>query len=261
MDPWLQSLGHKLYAFYLSLRSVPATSEPHLRLFNLISAKNTGFTSYYPNSFSPNRVVGAQISKLTSEQITVISNIMLTWKGTLPLHYFCAVSFQESQWDPQAFNKNLRETNGKETFQGTDWGFGQQSGYEVVNMPEMKGLTEAQMQAKLLDPNWSIPKMANEYKQLVTWANGITDNNLRLQLERTPTWFFAPGTKVSDGLDPYVAFVATLAYNTGPTGALATIANGGYRDKAGKYPDIHGRSVQTWMNAFYPLLNPTDTKT
>jgi hypothetical protein len=138
---------------------------------------------------------------------------------TLP--FFLACICEESLFCLDCYDKNNQTT-----WEGTDWGPCQFSGYEIPTLSGMAGLTQAEMQAKAEDPTYAYPECAVWYAGLLTWA-------------------VQPATQALVKANPKAAnkyWLATLAYNAGENGAVTAITNG----TVPAHPD----NVATYCNQF-----------
>lgn len=182
------------------------------------------------NYYNPKR--GAIIHKLDDVQAQQVADIITREANRVGMAVadLAACICQESRFDPACYNKNLGEH--PESFAGTDWGICQISGKYLPDKPGMKGLTEDQMKAKVLDPNYSIALMADTMAGNLAWANKMLPTLTDVDKARVPSAFF----------------LATLAYNRGNTGALQEVAaNTIVR---------HPYNVLDWAKMFHAKLDP-----
>lgn len=249
------------------------------QLKNLILNYNAPFKTTWPpvTGTQPN----AEIHKITEVTALAMANKILEHANLVhnDFEYLSACIMQESRFDPACYNHNLKEYNGKESFEGTDWGCCQLSGYYLPSKPGMKGLTEAQMIAKATSPEWAVPTMAQVMAENLNTANndianatvklaalkvkldglGLlttsasvsaisvgkeTDANLINVLKRTNN------TSLSDP-----QFMATLYYNRGATGGLILLLA---EDRTGIQ---HAFSVGKWYAQFVAAFSTSTTKT
>ncbi len=245
-DPWYRDLD------------LPPTDPAAIAAFiALIENRQEGYISYWPSVIDLHRVVNAQITVIDDpakrEQVAELL-VEVAQHTKLPLYYLAACSYQESRWDPTCFNHNLFEYGGKESFGGTDWGFAQNSGYNLLSLPSFKGLTQEQMIDKALDPEWAIPYFGEMMTIRVNWAKSVYDQDLKAKMDKLSSDVFIPPAQMpaDPDLDPYIAWLATSSYNAGSEGALSVIAKGGLLGNGAVFR--HGNAVQTWMRQFKGLL-------
>jgi hypothetical protein len=171
-----------------------------VKLHEIILARNSPFVN-------PER--GAEIHKIGESTAKTVAALIQYFAPAyrLPVAFLSGCICQESSFDPCAFNKNLLEHAGVETFEGTDWGLCQLSGKYLPDCG-----TGATDQAGYIsvanEPAWAIEFMAKTMQGHYEWAYGITSK---------------PPVKQMVRLDPF--FLATLAYNRGRTGALQQIGD------------------------------------
>jgi hypothetical protein len=209
------------------------------RLTQIIIANNAPFKTFYPpvTGTQPN----AEIHKISTETATQMASAILANAHLVndDSDYLAACIKQESRFDPACYNHNLAEYNGVESFEGTDWGCCQMSGYYLPTKPGMQGLTEAEMSAKAMSIEWAVPEMASVMHDNLTQANN--------DLYAAQTALTALQSQLRDGTDIKMAaqinakidanlitimkslnttplsneqFLATLYYNRGASGGL-----------------------------------------
>ena len=209
------------------------------RLTQIIIENNAPFKTFYPpvTGTQPN----AEIHKISTETATQMASAILANAHLVngDSDYLAACIKQESRFDPACYNHNLAEYKGIESFEGTDWGCCQMSGYYLPSKPGMAGLTEAEMSAKAMSIDWAVPEMASVMHDYLVQANN--------DLYAAQTELTALQSQIHDGTDSQVLaginakiqanlitimetlnntplsneqFLATLYYNRGASGGL-----------------------------------------
>jgi hypothetical protein len=218
---------------------VPAPVESDTAKIDNLSAlmlqTNAPYVEYYPKGGD---VINAEIHTISasaalSEAKLIVSN---SEANNLDYVYLASCIFQESKFDPACFNHNLTEYNGVESFDGTDWGMCQMSGYYLPTRPGMAGLTQAQMQIKAMTAEWAVPVMAEIMADNL--ADAITDmpsvSSIMPQLNTT---------ELSNE-----EFLATLYYNRGRSGGLEAVKSLDYANMQ------HPFMVAKWFAQFKTAL-------
>jgi hypothetical protein len=204
-------------------------------LSNLMLQVNAPYVAYYPaNSTIINAFIGTLTASAALNEAELIINNSSEQK--LDYIYLAACIFQESKFYAGAYNHNMAEYNGKITFEGTDWGLCQMSGYYLPDRPGLANLTQAEMQVKALTAEWAVPTMAQ-----------IMHDNILQATTDLPSVSAIMNTLNSTDLTD-VEFMATLYYNRGASGGLEAIKTLSYADM--QHPFMVGR----WFAQFKASL-------
>ena len=264
----IMQVSYSIYAYWLQQTNMPKLKPSASLLFSLtsiISARTkNSMSSYWPrqplfgeNITKAGLTLSSYIPSLNAIQCAKAASALINGCKTasVDLTFIVSAMYQESRWTP-AFNHNLSESNGVITFDGTDWGPGQFSGVQAKAWPEFKGYTEAQIQTKLMDPLYAIPRFISVYKQKLAEAVKLVNGPVVLQMHALPSWCLAPTNNLAELQQWY----ATVAYNAGDTGVKQILASGGYKTHKNSSGSIiqvaehHGHNIQTWMTQFRPIL-------
>jgi hypothetical protein len=172
---------------------------------------------------------GAVIHLVTSAQAAHIDALISEY-GTLFVNrpMLAAWICGESLFDAQAINPNNQEAEKKpNVFERTDYGLVQIDGLYMSGHPGMAGLTQDEMIAKALDPEWAIKDLVATAEGLLAWSLTLSKEQLR---------DYAPRV------------VAFNAYNEGREGTLDAIARGDAL--------LYGKNLAARVDQFAALLKP-----
>jgi len=161
--------------------------------------------------FGPSLKTGGQIRKVNAAQAETIAQLILAEAKTsgIDAAMLAAGIAGESCFDPTAVNPNNQDAkkgeSAHEAFLHKDIGLCQFDAATIIARPEMHGLTDEQVEAKALEPQWAVPAFAQFVHTL------LADTEKEVAADATIL------THVPNK-DPRV--LATLAYNHGLHGAL-----------------------------------------
>ena len=272
---WLYSVLYSLYAAWQARNNpVPVTPggtfDLQATLKALILARNGAIEGWWPSQLN-REVLSAEIHKLDDLQAAEVANLMINEANAhgISIAQVAGGSFQESQWDPACYNHNAGEYNGVITFEGTDWGFGQESGHNLPGLMADISTNIAAMSARAVDPNWSIPQLVGTYADNLSWANTLLDGasgaSILANMAAMPSECIDPSVLSNR---KYQAFwIAAGAYNAGRTGILNVIENQGMKihyvkkldgvvASTSSVPFVHSHHCYTWLQQFEPILEP-----
>lgn len=218
---------------YLTINYLKSKSIVLNKPMSLTDVVNTYNQTYVRRFPAGTGAIDAQISKNSPARNAIIANLIATEakKANLDPIYLAACIMQESEFSEACFNHNLKEHNGVETFEGTDWGLTQQSGNYLPERPGMPPkpniskmtTTEAasavkkwqtDMAALACTAEWAVPTMATIMAGNVKYFTKYINENLLFaaNLKSLNT------TSLTD-----VQFASTTAYNSGISGAIKKI--------------------------------------
>lgn len=179
---WQEIMGGIAYVFPAQIKAspVPGTNTVAVQLVDIITAYNRAVTVLYPRGIGP--TIAAIITKNTPEQNKLVADTIKSAALAVGINevYLASVINQESCFGIHTVNFNISATNPASSFQHTDWGIGQFSGFFLPSKSGMEGLTQEQMEVKVLDPTWAIPMMAQTYAGNIAAANKNMSTNTTL---------------------------------------------------------------------------------
>jgi hypothetical protein len=194
--------------------------------------------------YGPSPVTGGHLKKIDRSTAEIVADLILkeAYKAGESAAFIAAGICGESCFDPTAIDPNNQDGKPGETdhqkFLHTDFGIGQFDGNILVAEPELKGLSDADIQAKAEDITWAIPHfcaiVAGNRKAVMYAVEKAPD-----LLDNIPN------------RDPEI--IIAQAYNSGLSGALYQAKNNGkftygikWVQKAAEYHQILNKEVTSY---------------
>jgi hypothetical protein len=256
------------------------SSTPQNALTQLILSVNAPYRALYPPEIGP--TINAEIHTISASAAMNVANLIIesAAEQNIDYIYLAACIFQESKFDEACFNHNLAEYNGVVSFEGTDWGISQNSGYYLSSKPGMPTYPVKPPQPH--QPVNPTKAQAAQYKSdMAAYETALTNfqnavyhwENEASALARTAEWAIPVMAQVmhdnlvtaqndlpsvQDIMDKlnttslsHEQFLATLFYNRGETGGLEAVKTLSYSNM--QHPFMVGR----WYKQFKAALQQT----